>query len=547
MVSFWDANRIAHLPLSLAPKADEPPKRIARLPAVSLADLLLDSPADDDDTAEDDIAFVTRLNSSLSSLLRTQRRLREGLGAVRALLRTWAAETEQQAAALEMLPALLGGEEVRGEEVSRIRTARVRSERDRAALANALSAMMEAWVLSAEAEADALAEPMGKLTAWLTQPVPQPPQWLGAHGSAGAHDSAETDALRAEGASRVRLQRREAELEKLLLALEAQLTNLDAQLTNLDAQFTRTEGDERLQALWRADHSEGTGSSTLPRLAVEIAEEGGRESPAVESASGAGAAVGTAVGAAMREDTWESRGWERWKLAERRETAEAQHAMRTLSSAVLSTSARLVAQAQALQEEQVRLEGARVRLVRRVELWDADELAPKWQATASWLHPKDDSTAALLERRRNCHRRSEQLLRQAPNLERAVPERLASLASLQARCEHVQRVLLGPQLLQAEEMALVDQLSACAGSLAAARQRCLAARLAMERAAEDATTVHEPSQRAATSADVPPTLATEGEGPVERQGERRGERRGEREPEARGRARFDWRKSLQRV
>ena len=137
----------------------------------------------------------------------------------------------------------------------------------------------------------------------------------------------------------------------------------------------------------------------------------------------------------------------------------------------------------------------------------------------------------------------EQLLRQAPNLERAVPERLASLASLQARCEHVQRVLLGPQLLQAEEMALVDQLSACAGSLAAARQRCLAARLAMERAAEDATTVHEPSQRAATSADVPPTLATEGEGPVERQGERRGER----EPEARGRARFDWRKSLQRV
>ena len=241
----------------------------------------------------------------------------------------------------------------------------------------------------------------------------------------------------------------------------------------------------------------------------------------------------------MRDDTWQSRGWERWKLAERRETTEAQHAVRTLTSAVLSTAARLVAQAQALRAEHARLEGARARLARRVEQWDADELAPKWQATASWLHPKDDSTAALLERRRNCYRRSEQLLRQAPHLERAVPERLARLASLQARCEHAQRVLLGPQLLQAEEMALVDQLSVCADSLAAARQRSLAARLAMERAAEDATTVHEPSQRAATSADVPPAPATEGEG--------QGERRGEREPEARGRARFDWRKSLQRV
>ena len=193
-----------------------------------------------------------------------------------------------------------------------------------------------------------------------------------------------------------------------------------------------------------------------------------------------------------------------------------------------------------------RLEAAKASLALRVEQWDADELALKWAATASWLHPKDQSTAALLERRRVCYRRAEQLLRQAPAVERSLPERLASLEQLQViasglpliasdwpnrrcrlprpvasagclglprpvasprlplmaswllewlqgRCEEVQLALLAPRLLQSEELVVADALHACAATLTTARQRSLAAMLATEHATDTARAACSPT------------------------------------------------------
>ena len=117
-----------------------------------------------------------------------------------------------------------------------------------------------------------------------------------------------------------------------------------------------------------------------------------------------------------------------------------------------------------LRELQARLESARKTLARRVELWDADELAPKWAATASWLHPKDKSTAQLLERRRAAYKRAEQLLKQATGLvlTNALPYRAKMVSELQARCADVQAALLPPTILMAEEVAVADQLAALA-------------------------------------------------------------------------------------
>ena len=132
-----------------------------------------------------------------------------------------------------------------------------------------------------------------------------------------------------------------------------------------------------------------------------------------------------------------------------------------------------------LRQVHASLEAARLALQRRVELWDADELAPKWAATASWLHPKDRNTAQLLDRRHAAYKRAEQLLKQATSLVLSglLPERAKALALLKARCEDVRTALLPPTILMAEEVAVADQLAALAfvfsGGLGAERHSTL--------------------------------------------------------------------------
>lgn len=151
--------------------------------------------------------------------------------------------------------------------------------------------------------------------------------------------------------------------------------------------------------------------------------------------------------------------WQAKKLAELHETAAAQAALRPLAAAAEVAVGKFSSQAAELAAELAKLEAARLALARRVERWDADELAPKWAATASWLHPKDKSTAQLLERRKMIRSRAEQLLKATPPIERQLPERLAGLGNLQRRCEEVRNALVPPSVLMAEEMVLADKLA----------------------------------------------------------------------------------------
>lgn len=138
--------------------------------------------------------------------------------------------------------------------------------------------------------------------------------------------------------------------------------------------------------------------------------------------------------------------------------------LRPLATAATDAVKSLSAQVLELRGVHARLESARDALQRRVELWDADELAPKWAATASWLHPKDRNTAQLLERRQAAYKRADQLLKHANSLVHAasLPERAGALALLQSRCEDVRTALIPPTILMAEEVAVADELAALA-------------------------------------------------------------------------------------
>ena len=156
-------------------------------------------------------------------------------------------------------------------------------------------------------------------------------------------------------------------------------------------------------------------------------------------------------------------------MDEVKETAAAQAALRPLAEASASGAVTLASQVHEMRELRDQLDAARVLLARRVELWDADALAPKWAATASWLHPKDKSTAQLLERRRITYKRAEQLLRATPSSLRALPDRATKLEVLQARCAAVQAATIAPTILMAEEIAVADDLAALALVVATSR------------------------------------------------------------------------------
>ena len=83
----------------------------------------------------------------------------------------------------------------------------------------------------------------------------------------------------------------------------------------------------------------------------------------------------------------------------------------------------------------------------------------RWAATASWLHPKDHTTAQLLERRRATYKRADALLRQVRPVASALPERLSVLNGLRARCEGVQAALLPPTILMGEEIEVSDSVT----------------------------------------------------------------------------------------
>ena len=53
-----------------------------------------------------------------------------------------------------------------------------KAERERTALAEALSAMMAAWLQTAESEAEALATPLFTAQTKLLEPIAPPPAWL---------------------------------------------------------------------------------------------------------------------------------------------------------------------------------------------------------------------------------------------------------------------------------------------------------------------------------------------------------------------------------
>jgi hypothetical protein len=157
------------------------------------------------------------------------------------------------------------------------------------------------------------------------------------------------------------------------------------------------------------------------------------------------------------EELWEAR-----KLEEVRETAAAQERLQPLTLASSVAVGALAAQVRELRGLGQQVDAARAQLAWRVEMWDADELAPKWAATASWLHPKDEQTAALLERRRIVRHRAEQLLRSAPSVTATLPDRITKLVTLQSRCAEVQAALLPPTVLMAEEVLVADALAALA-------------------------------------------------------------------------------------
>ena len=58
--------------------------------------------------------------------------------------------------------------------------------------------------------------------------------------------------------------------------------------------------------------------------------------------------------------------------------------------------------------------------------------------------------------------RAEQLLRGAPAVAAALPQRIDALGALQARCANVQAALLPPTILMAEEVAVADAIAALA-------------------------------------------------------------------------------------
>ena len=519
--------------------------------------------------AEEDAAFVATSHASLRTLQRTLAATIVELYEVRARLTQWAAATEEQAAALDELAGLLAAEEARAVEESGVRAAWRRCETERAALADALRAIMEAWMQTAEAEVEALATPLSRGSASVQLPLPLPPPWV----ESGLEEAAE-----ALEASRQRLYAREAQLERLLASLPASPADADDEAPPFaDAPaappFAALEGhrgyghgsrsgspppgratsphlgrrsrshtpnlspapspprgasspslfggdasscasDPTAESLEQALLSSSTpaalrlsrgrlgsrGSSAL-ELPMSLAHDashlltagaagaGAAGAGAGAAAAGAGAGAGAAAAAPpphggglppppppptqqrqrrpsiMPEEIWEAR-----KLEDVRETAVAQEKLHPLSLAAEAAVGTFRGQAAELRGLREALDEAKAQLTRRVELWDADEVAPKWAASASWLHQKDELTAHLLERRRATYKRAEQLLRQAPAVAAALPERVAALNELRFRCETVRAALVAPTILMAEEVAVADAIAE-EGVAASARRR----------------------------------------------------------------------------
>ena len=498
---------------------------------------------------EEDHDFVGSVRSSLASLLSTHGQVRDELEQVRATIGKWVADTSRQASALDELAALLAEEQAHASDEQSTRARRQKAERERTALADALSAMMAAWLQTAESEAEALAIPLAKAHSELQMPAPAPPTWL---------ESGLDDAAEALAASQERLCHRESELERLARALEEQEGEEEGEGEDEDASFLH-RGSRNLIADVDGDSGSHGSPRSLDGLQARSSDGSRRSSPMLRGATsalamaeaeadpfdisageeGSVSAASSSMSLAsilatpvvaeaaaqplvppvnasnspamlppplprplpsplppslppslppalpsslplpplpptlplppslpplpqrnsIPDDLWEAR-----KLEEVRETAAAQATLRPLSLASSDAVHNLASQVLELRELQARLESARKTLARRVELWDADELAPKWAATASWLHPKDKSTAQLLERRRAAYKRAEQLLKQATGLvlTNALPYRAKMVSELQARCADVQAALLPPTILMAEEVAVADQLAALA-------------------------------------------------------------------------------------
>ena len=159
--------------------------------------------------SEEDRGFASRLHSSLFSLRVTHQRILEGLDEVHKLLGRWSSDTVLQRRALHELPRMLAREVSRSESEGELRDEWHAAEASRAALADALSAVMEAWLQTAEGEASALALPLRQGVV-ATAAAPSAPEWL---------DSAPEEVEAAHVASRERLRGRGAELQQLGPAL----------------------------------------------------------------------------------------------------------------------------------------------------------------------------------------------------------------------------------------------------------------------------------------------------------------------------------------
>ena len=161
-------------------------------------------------------------------------------------------------------------------------------------------------------------------------------------------------------------------------------------------------------------------------------------------------------------------GWEVRKLAELRETAEAQAKLRPLlhAASVAQESLReMEAECVALS---VTIQKAYSLVTARIERWDTDDLSAHWAAAAQKLHPFDWKTAALLEKRRQLRERAAtEVNEKVPAALTALPLHEEQVCEALGRCEAYHGELLPSSLLMLEEIVVSDQIA----SLAEARWR----------------------------------------------------------------------------
>jgi len=182
------------------------------------------------------------------------------------------------------------------------------------------------------------------------------------------------------------------------------------------------------------------------------------QEPSVEevgSPSAINAQVGRPPAASMPEEEWEAK-----KLADLRETAEAQAKLRPLLIAVVEAQESLISMEREAANLFEAIGTAQQVLSARLERWDSDAFSSQWAAAAQKLHAKDRSTALLLERRRVLREKATtELHEHVPATLSTLPKYISEVELSQQRCRAFRASLLPASLLMQEEVTAADHIA----------------------------------------------------------------------------------------